>query len=94
MFFRIKSAGEHDYLLIIESYREEGRVRKRVIANFGRLDRMSESGKLLALWHSFERIVKKTLENKKRGGKLHHKKRGKFAPLGTRKKNRQSNMLD
>ena len=42
MFTRISRSGGRAYLQLVESYRnEEGQPRQRVIANFGRLDKLS-----------------------------------------------------
>lgn len=50
MFARIKHGGNkkhpHDYLQIVEAYRDGGKPKQRVIANLGRLDRLVESGQL------------------------------------------------
>ena len=46
MFFRLKSNGKHSYLQIVESFRVGSKVRQRVIANFGRYDRLARSGAL------------------------------------------------
>ena len=50
MFARIKHGGNrkhpHDYLQIVESYREDGKPKQRVIANLGRFDKLVDSGRL------------------------------------------------
>ena len=46
MFFRRKTTDGRTYLQIVESYREAGRVRQRVLLTLGRLDRLMESGEL------------------------------------------------
>jgi hypothetical protein len=46
MFFRVKTTEGRSYLQIVESHREFGRVRQRVLLNLGRLDRLVESGEL------------------------------------------------
>ena len=38
MFVRIKKSGPRQYLELVESYREDGKVRQRVLLNLGRLD--------------------------------------------------------
>jgi len=40
MFLRSKRVKGRDYLMLVESYRENGRVRQRVIRSFGRRDRI------------------------------------------------------
>jgi hypothetical protein len=44
------------YLKLVESYRDGGRVRQRVIANLGREDDLKASGQLEALAASFARL--------------------------------------
>jgi len=60
MFPKIKKGGNerhpHDYLQIVESYREQGMPKQRVIANLGRLDRLVESGQLDALVEKLARF--------------------------------------
>lgn len=46
MFFKTTQAGPHRYLQIVESYREGGKVRQRVLATLGRLDVLKQSGQL------------------------------------------------
>lgn len=46
MFPRAKKSGRYEYLQIVESYRDGGRVRQRVIATLGRLDRLQASGEI------------------------------------------------
>lgn len=46
MFFREKVSGPRSYLQIVEGYREGGKVKQRVVATLGRLDRLRESGQL------------------------------------------------
>jgi len=62
MFVRIKRGGNkanpHDYLQLVESYRDDGRPKQRVIANLGRLDRLSERGDLDSLVQSLARFSK------------------------------------
>ena len=50
--------GEHSYvyLRLVEAYRQDGRVRHRVIANLGREDQMKASGQLDQLAASFARL--------------------------------------
>ena len=57
MFFRTKKSGKRVYLQIVESYRDTGRVRQRVIATLGRLDELQSSGKLESLLVSGARFV-------------------------------------
>ena len=52
MFFRQKKSGGRTYLQIVENRREGGKVRQRVIATLGRMDRLEASGQLEALLQS------------------------------------------
>ncbi len=52
MFIRIKPSGPRKYLQIVESRWEKGKVRQRVIATLGRLDKLTESGTLDGLLRS------------------------------------------
>ncbi len=53
MFVRVKPSGPRQYLQIVESYRENGRVRQRVIATLGRTDEMTSSGQMDGLMLKF-----------------------------------------
>ena len=53
MFVRVKKAGDLSYLQIVENRREGKSVKQRVIANLGRADELSSSGKLDDLARSF-----------------------------------------
>ncbi len=44
------------YVKLVESYRDGGRVRQRVVANLGREDQLKASGQLEALAGSFARL--------------------------------------
>lgn len=59
MFARVKTTGGYSYLQIVESYREGGRVRQRVIATLGNLATLSADGTLEALLHSLSRYSRK-----------------------------------
>jgi hypothetical protein len=61
MFFRIKKSGPRTYLQIVESRREDGKIRRRVIATLGRLDRLQESAHLDALLRSGARFAEAVL---------------------------------
>ena len=60
MFVRIKRGGNekhpHDYLQLVESYRDQGQPKHRIIANLGRLDRLIESGQIEGLVSSLSRF--------------------------------------
>ena len=38
MYFRVKRTGTYGYLQIVESFRDQGQVRQRVLNTVGRLD--------------------------------------------------------
>ena len=57
MFVRIKRAGGHDYLQIVENHREAGRSVQRVVASLGRLDRLQADGQVDALLRSLARFA-------------------------------------
>jgi hypothetical protein len=59
MYARVKTAGTYSYLQIVESYRDGGRVRQRVIATLGRLDALQQDGALDALMRSLSRYSQK-----------------------------------
>lgn len=52
MYFRVKRTGAYAYLQIVESYRERGQVRQRVLSTVGRLETLQASGQLDALMRS------------------------------------------
>ncbi len=60
MFVRVKrsrhSSGTYEYLQIVESVRERGKVRQRVVANLGRRDQLVADGSLDALIRSLVRF--------------------------------------
>jgi hypothetical protein len=52
MYFRIKRTGAYAYLQIVESFREQGQVRQRVLSTVGRLDALQRTGQLDTLMRS------------------------------------------
>ena len=56
MFVREKKIGTHRYLYMVESVREAGRVKQRVIKNLGRKDVVLASGELDRLVQSLARL--------------------------------------
>ena len=46
MFVRTKTDRSRTYLQIVESYREDGRVRQRVICTLGRLEELQARGQI------------------------------------------------
>ena len=61
MFFRAKKSGPRTYLQIVENSWNGGRVRQRVVATVGRLDRLRESGQLDSLLQSGARFSEKAI---------------------------------
>lgn len=57
MYFREKKSGSHTYLQIVESHRQEGQPRQRVIATLGRLDELTQGGQLESLLASGARFA-------------------------------------
>lgn len=41
MFLRSISVNGHEYLVLVENYRQAGRVKQRVLRSFGRRDRVN-----------------------------------------------------
>jgi hypothetical protein len=52
MYFRVKRTGSYAYLQIVESFREKGQVRPRVMSPGGRLDVLRATGQLETLLRS------------------------------------------
>ena len=59
MFFRIKRTGPYQYLQVVRSYREGGKVHQQVVATLGRFDILQNSGELDALLRSGLRFSEK-----------------------------------
>ena len=63
MFVRVKRSGRngaaYEYLQIVESFRDEGKVRQRLLATLGRRDQLVASGELDALVHSLAKYSEK-----------------------------------
>jgi hypothetical protein len=59
MFIRVKHNGGHDYLQLVESYREGGKVRQRVLGTLGRRDVLEASDQLEGLAASLSRHLKR-----------------------------------
>lgn len=57
MYFRQKQSGSHTYLQIVESHRQGGQPRQRVIATLGRLDELTQNGQLESLLASGARFA-------------------------------------
>jgi hypothetical protein len=59
MYFRVKRTGSYPYLQIVESFRDSGQVRQRVLTTVGRLDALQATGQLEALMRSGLRFCDK-----------------------------------
>ena len=59
MFFRTKKVRNYEYLQIVESYRENGKMRQRVMMTLGSYQHWNESGKLDSLLASGARLSEK-----------------------------------
>ena len=59
MFLKKTYSKNHTYLSLSETYREDGKVRHRVIAQLGRLDTLLQNDQLKRLAESFERLCDK-----------------------------------
>src|SRR5208283_3475756 len=58
MFVRVKKTGNYSYTQIVENYREDGKVKQRIIATLGQYEALSESGKLDSLARSLLKHTK------------------------------------
>jgi len=54
MFARIKKSGNHEYLQIVESYRQEGKVKQRMIASLGNIDDLTQDRNIEQIMESLE----------------------------------------
>lgn len=61
MFARVKKSGKYQYLQIVENKKEKGKVKQRVIATVGRMDRLQEKGRVETLIRSLSRFSEKAL---------------------------------
>lgn len=57
MYLRQKSSKGYTYVQLVEGYRDQGKVRQRVIATLGRLDQLQSSGQLDSFLHSAARYA-------------------------------------
>jgi len=78
MFLRQKTSGKRQYLQIVESYRDGGKVRQRILATLGQLKDLRESGQLDRLLASGARLSQKV-------SVIGAHKRGELADVATRK---------
>lgn len=61
MYTRIKKAGGHEYLQIVQSYREGIKTKQRVISTLGRLDKLQINGDIQALVRSLGKFTPEVL---------------------------------
>ena len=61
MYLREKTINGYTYLYLVESYREDGRTRQRIIKNLGRKEVVMASGELDRLAASVDRFSERTL---------------------------------
>jgi transposase len=78
MFLRHKITGNRHYLQIVESYRDNGKPRQRILATLGRLEDLRESGQLERLLASGARLSEKL-------SVIGAHKRGELSDVATRK---------
>ncbi len=57
MFARIKKSGKYQYLQIVENRKVKGKVKQRVIATIGRMDRLQAKGQIETLVRSLSRFL-------------------------------------
>jgi transposase len=61
MFARVKKSGKYQYLQIVENRKEKGKVKQRVIATVGRMDRLQAKGRVETLIKSLSRFSERTM---------------------------------
>ena len=61
MFARVKKSGKYQYLQIVENRKEKGKVKQRVIATVGRMDKLQEKGRVETLIRSLSRFSEKAM---------------------------------
>ncbi len=61
MFLRVKKTSSRAYLQIVESYRDEGRVRQRVIGTIGRMEELASRGQVDQLLLSLAKYSERAL---------------------------------
>lgn len=61
MFAGVKKSGKYQYLQIVENRKEKGKVKQRVIATVGRMDKLQEKGRVETLIRSLSRFSEKAL---------------------------------
>lgn len=61
MFLRVKKTSSRHYLQIVESYREQGRVRQRVIGTIGRVEELTARGQVDQLLRSLAKYSERAI---------------------------------
>lgn len=61
MFLRVKKTSSRAYLQIVESYRDEGRVRQRVIGTIGRMEELAAKGQIDQLLRSLAKYSERAI---------------------------------
>jgi hypothetical protein len=61
MFLRVKKTLSRSYLQIVESYREDGRARPRVIGTIGRMDELAARGQVDQLLRSLAKYSERAI---------------------------------
>ena len=61
MFARVKKSGKYQYLQIVENRKVKGKVKQRVIATVGRMDRLQAKDQIETLIRSLSRFSEKAL---------------------------------
>jgi transposase len=61
MFLRVKKTSSRAYLQIVESYRDEGKVRQRVIGTIGRMEELASRGQVDQLLRSLAKYSERAL---------------------------------
>jgi hypothetical protein len=61
MFARVKKSGKYQYLQIVENRKEKGKVKQRVIATIGRMDRLQDKDRVQTLIHSLSRFSEQAM---------------------------------
>lgn len=61
MFLRVKKTLSRSYLQIVESYREDGRVRQRVIGTIGRMEELAAKGQVDQLLRSLVKYSERAI---------------------------------
>jgi len=61
MFARVKKSGKYQYLQIVENRKVKGKVKQRVIATIGRMDRLQEKDRVETLIRSLSRFSEKAM---------------------------------